>query len=96
MSEVELKKLQGIGPKVAMMLVTSGIETPEQLKEVGAMEAYLRIIEAGLSIPHLSLLYALVGAVENRHWNEVAQNNKARLRAELEGLLEMGVLAKHH
>lgn len=94
MSKSELKKLQGIGPKVAELLVASGIETPEHLKEVGAMEAYLRIIETGGSIPHLALLYALVGAVENRHWNEVAQNDKARLKAELEGLQEMGVMAK--
>ncbi len=82
--------LQGIGPRVVGLLEAVGIDSPEKLTEVGAMEAYLRIVETGYS-PHLALLYALVGAVEDRDWRDVAQKDKARLTAELEVLQDMGV-----
>jgi len=87
---ISLIDLLGIGPKVVGLLEDVGIGTPEILKEVGAMEAYLRIVENGYS-PHLALLYALVGAVEDRDWRDVAQKDKARLTAELEVLKDMGV-----
>lgn len=86
-----LINLRGIGPRVANLLRQVGVETPEKLKEIGAMEAYLRIIETGYT-QHIALLYALVGAVENRDWRDVAQKDKARLQAELEGLKEIGGL----
>ena len=53
------------------------------------MEAYLRIIEETRFTAHIALLYALVGAVENRHWLDIAKTEKARLRAELEGLKDI-------
>ena len=85
--------MRGIGPKVVELLDKTGIKTPEQLKAIGAMEAYLQILEKTDYKPHIGLLFALVGAVEDRDWKEVAQNDKARLEAEIEGLREMGIIA---
>ena len=84
-----LIKLKGIGPRCQALLNQVGIFTAEELREVGAIEAYLRIIEETEFSAHIALLYALVGAVEDRHWQEVAQTEKVRLRAELEGLQEL-------
>ena len=83
-----LTELKGIGPRCLSLLNQVGIHTVAELRQVGAVEAYLRIIEETDFSAHLALLYALVGAVEDRHWQEVAQTEKVRLRAELEGLQE--------
>jgi len=81
--------MQGIGPKCDSLLRQVGIFSPDDLCQLGAMEAYCRIIEETNFKPHIALLYALVGAVEDRSWLEVAQTDKARLHAELEGLHEL-------
>lgn len=90
----DLKKLRSIGPKVADLLFQSGIKTPAELRKLGAIEAYLQILEKTNFHANILLLYSLVSAIENRDWNEVAQNDKARLKAELEGLQEIGILKK--
>lgn len=81
--------LRSIGPRCQDLLQQVGINTPKQLRELGAMEAYLRIIEETDFKPYIGLLYALVSAIENRDWYDVAQTDKARLKAELEGIQEL-------
>ncbi len=81
--------MQGIGPRCVQLLNAVDINSPEELRSVGAMEAYLRIIEETDFTQHIALLYALVGAIEDRHWLDIAKTEKARLRAELEGLKEI-------
>lgn len=88
----KLTDMQGIGPKCDSLLRQVGICSPDDLRQLGAMEAYCRIIEETDFTPHIALLYALVGAVEDRSWQEVAHTDKARLRAELEGLKELNSL----
>ena len=58
-----------------------GVYTKKDLKNMGALEAYIRMKE-----PNLCFLYALVGALENRTWLDVAQNDKTRLLIELDNL----------
>ena len=58
-----LQKLINIGPKVADGLAEIGITTEEGLREIGAVEAFLRL---RLIRPHWNnkmLLYALHGAL---------------------------------
>jgi len=55
------------------------------------MEAYFKIMEETDCKEHIAYLYTFVGAIENRDWREVAQTEKARLTAELEGLKEAGI-----
>jgi DNA transformation protein len=61
-----------------------GIKTREQLEAVGAVGAFKRLLQSGGERPSLNLLYALVGALEERHWSEVAKSDKSRLLMELE------------
>lgn len=84
----ELRKLRGIGPRVEQWLHQAGIHSGQQLRELGAIEAYLRVIECTEFRANITLLYSLVGALENRNWTEVAQHDKARLLMELEGYAE--------
>jgi hypothetical protein len=48
-----------------------GIHTKKDLEEIGTLEIYIRLGE-----PHLCFLYALVGALKNRSWLDIARNEK--------------------
>jgi DNA transformation protein len=42
----------------------------------------------------LNFLYALVSALENRHWASIAKTEKGRLLMELEGYFELEAILK--
>ena len=80
----ELSQLPGLGPKSEQWLKLVGIQTEAELRAVGAIEAYLRMQRHAEITPGLNFLYALVGALEGRHWAEVAKTERQRLLFELE------------
>lgn len=82
--------LRNIGPKSLSWLHEIGIHTREDLDAVGAVMAY-RIIRHHHPEASLNLLWALVGALTDRHWNALPPEEKARLRAEAAAALEVHV-----
>jgi DNA transformation protein len=84
-----LSDLKGLGLKTEYLLQSVGVMTCEDLKELGAVKAFLRLKQQSNSRPSLNLLYALVGAVENTHWIDIARTDKSRLLMELEGYREL-------
>ncbi|MCF8777220.1 TfoX/Sxy family protein [Vibrio sp. IRLE0018] len=83
MSE-RIRDLQGLGPKSEQMLQSVGINTSQQLRDLGPIRAYLRVREAQPKAS-LNLLYALVGALEGEHWLQVAKQRRWELLTQLEG-----------
>jgi len=75
--------LLNLGPKSQQMLAQAGIHTIEQLRELGAVRAYVRVKLTGAN-SSLNLLWAMEGALSGRHWQEVAQHDRLRLLLELE------------
>lgn len=75
----ELSKLANIGPKLTAQLNAVGITTPEELKALGAKEAWLRIkaIDSSACLMRLS---ALEGAVRGIRWHELDKGTKAELK----------------
>ena len=71
-------KLRNIGPKGAAWLRQVGLRTHEDLKETGAVEAFMRVKRAGFK-PSLNLLYALEGALLDCHWQEVPEQRRTEL-----------------
>lgn len=86
---MRLRDLPGLGPKTEQQLEAVGISTPNELRKVGPTQAFLRIRERLTSKPSLNLLYALIGAVENRHWLDIAQNERESILMSLEGIEEL-------
>lgn len=78
-----------MGPKSEACLIEIGIETPEALRAIGAVTAFIRLKKQCSSQPSLNFLYALVGAVEGKSWLKVAKSEKGRLLMELEGYHEL-------
>lgn len=84
-----LRDLKGLGPKSEVMLVEVGITTEEELRKVGAVRAFIRLKKQSRTKPSLNFLYAMVGALEGKHWLNVAKNEKGQLLMELEGYKEL-------
>jgi DNA transformation protein len=80
MSEPELAALPNLGPASARWLVGAGIGTEAELRRVGAVAAFNRVAIREGRAATANLLYALYAALEDKHWTEVTQAEKAHLR----------------
>lgn len=78
----------GLGPTSQHWLATIGITTPEQLaaQDPFAVWARLKATHPGVS---LNLLYALIGAVEHRDWQDVARDDRTTILLRLQ---DMGLM----
>ena len=90
--ELTLRKLKGLGPKSEQRLFEVGIGTHQQLKKLGAVRAYIRLQQQCSVQPGLNFLYTLAGAIEDRHWLDIAQTDKGLLLLELEAHAEYQLL----
>lgn len=77
----DLKKLHGIGAVNAQKLAAAGIETPEQLRQLGSREAFLRVRRSADPGACLHFLYGLEAAVLDVPKKELPEPIKAELRA---------------
>ena len=77
--------LKNLGPKSAEMLASAGIQTKDDLQELGPVVAFLAVKQAGHA-PSLNLLWAIAAALEDIHWLELTEETKSSLQAELEEL----------
>ncbi len=74
----QISDLKRLGPKSQEMLARAGIHTTEQLRELGSVEAYIRVkrVWAGTS---LNLLWALESALTDMPWRQVAKIHRTSL-----------------
>ena len=82
----EAAKLRNIGPKSAAWLRQVGLRTRGEIAEAGPVEAFMRIKRAGFK-PTLNLLYALEGALQDCHWQEVPEARRGELVAAAEAAI---------
>lgn len=75
----ELSKLSNIGKKVEEQLIRVGIFTPEELREIGAKTAWLKIQEIDESAC-INRLMALEGAIRGRKKSMLDDEIKADLK----------------
>jgi DNA transformation protein len=75
--------MRGLGPRSEALLRQVGIETPEDLRALGAVAAYERLVRAGHAIS-LNMLWALEGALSGRDWRAVARDDRTSLLAQLD------------
>src|ERR1700694_378313 len=78
-----LARMKNLGPISAARLRAVGIDSPEELRRLGAVEAFLRP-RRGLPFDiSLVFLYALPGAVTDTDWKQLSESTRARLRREV-------------
>jgi DNA transformation protein len=76
----ELAKLPNVGKVLEENLLSVGIETPEQLRKIGAKKAFLRIRAQKDPTACLHMLYGLQGAVEGIPDKYVSDDTKGDLK----------------
>jgi len=90
----KLSDLPGLGPKSEAWLHEVGIDSPETLRQLGAVRAFIKLKKHSTTKPSLNFLYALVGAIEGESWLKVARSERGRLLMELEGYRELEQLMR--
>jgi DNA transformation protein len=68
------------------MLAEAGVRTIDELKELGAVRAYLRVKALRPKSASLNLLWALAAGLEDRDWRDLSKAEKERLLAEVKRL----------
>jgi len=75
----KLENLPNIGGTLADLLNEAGINTPDDLYETGAIQAFIRI-KAIDPCACFSKLCVLEGAVEGIRWHNLSQEKKTELQ----------------
>ena len=75
----DVASLKNIGEKTATRLKGVGIHTAEELHELGAVKAWVKLQHTEYRLTLVGL-YALQGAILGIHWNSVPEDMKAELR----------------
>ncbi|WP_395667929.1 TfoX/Sxy family protein [Rhodoferax sp.] len=75
--------LPNLGPKSQEMISRSGIHSEAQLRKIGAVAAYVRVLQTHPTAS-LNLLWALEGALTGLPWQEVARDHRTSLLLALE------------
>ncbi|MEU6412790.1 TfoX/Sxy family protein [Microbispora sp. NPDC046933] len=81
---MRLEDMRNLGPKSGEWLERVGIVDPGQLAELGAVEAYRRLRDAGIPGLSLNALWAMEGAIEDVDWRLIPAGRKRELLAELD------------
>ncbi|WP_290902351.1 TfoX/Sxy family DNA transformation protein [Aquabacterium sp.] len=82
-----LEALPNLGPRSVQMLTQAGIHSVAQLRDLGAVRAYVQV-RAACDGASLNLLWALEGGLSNRPWQVVARDDRASLLMALEDVLQ--------
>lgn len=77
--------MRNLGPKSRAWLAPLGIETVAQLRHADPYRVYARLKHSGLPVS-LNLLYALIGAVEDRDWREVQREQRSAILLRLDDM----------
>jgi len=77
----EIVLLRNLGPRSEAWLNSIGVYTRDDLARVGAVGAYHLLKLRGHN-PSLNLVYAIEGALRDKHWADLPPEVKARLQHE--------------
>jgi DNA transformation protein len=79
-----MEYLRNIGPRSAALLRAAGIDSVENLREIGAVAAYRRLKFVEPRRVSLNMLWALQGALTDRDWRDIPPAEKSCLQADAE------------
>lgn len=83
-----IEQLPNLGPMSAKQLAKINVRKFSELKNKGAIASYAELLKLKDFKPSLNFLYALMGAIEGKHWTEYKQI-KGKILIQLESFLEI-------
>ncbi|MGL5004954.1 MAG: TfoX/Sxy family DNA transformation protein [Casimicrobium sp.] len=78
MKNVDAPIVNGLGAMSWNMLRSVGIDSPETLRARDPFAVYADLHRMNVS-RNLNMLYALIGAFEGKHWQEIARERRAEI-----------------
>jgi DNA transformation protein and related proteins len=84
-----LSELHGLGPASVQMLASVGVTDAKQLRKADLYQLYARI-KTQHPRTSINLLYAMMGAVDDVDWREVAKDRRTEVLMRLQ---DMGLLS---
>ncbi|MGF1755136.1 TfoX/Sxy family protein [Vibrio makurazakiensis] len=89
-SKVRIRDLKGFGPKSEEIFAQIDIYSVDDFMAADTYELYARL-KAKVKGTGLNSVYAMIGAKENIHWQEVARTRKTEILLRLD---ELGLAPK--
>lgn len=80
-----ISSIPNLGPASESAFAKAGIHTAEDLRAIGADEAYRRLLASGTP-PHFIGYYVLHMALQGRPWNDCKGDEKAALRLRFDAI----------
>lgn len=80
-----VSSIRNLGPAMDAACAKAGITSAEQLREIGADEAYRRLLLSGMR-PHFIGYYVLVMGLQGRPWNDCKGDEKKALRVRFDAI----------
>ena len=87
---MKVASLKGLGPRSSAALHEIGIESAKELLGRDPFDVYAEL-KAKVPGTSLNFLYALIGAIEDVHWQEIKRTRRTAILLRLE---EMGIAPK--
>lgn len=87
---MSLEKLSGLGPKSALCLNAIGIHTVDAFMNADVFELYASM-KAGKQSVSLNMLYAMLGAQQDKPWQLIKQTQRIEILMRLD---DMGLAPK--
>jgi hypothetical protein len=78
--------IRNIGPAMATAFARAGLCAADEIRTLGADEAYRRILHAG-DRPHFIAFYALAMGLQGRPWNDCRGAEKSALRVRFDAIV---------
>ncbi len=80
-----VSSIPNLGPASEAAFARAGIHTAQELRAMGADEAYRRLLLSG-SAPHFIGYYVLVMGLQGRPWSDCRGDEKKALRATFDAI----------
>lgn len=87
---MSLQNLAGLGPKSVLLLNAVGINTVDDFMQADPFELYARM-KAGEQSVSLNMLYAMLGAQQDKPWQLIKQTQRIEILMRLD---DMGLAPK--
>lgn len=75
-----ISSIRNLGPAVEAAFAEIGITTAQEVRDLGADEAYRRLLQDGRTRPHFIGYYVMVMGLQGRPWNDCQGQEKIDLR----------------
>ena len=80
-----VSSIPNLGPASEEAFARAGITTAEEIRDLGADEAYRKLLDSGAR-PHFIGYYVLVMGLQGRPWNDCKGDEKKALRQRFDAL----------